>query len=66
MDEFANGGKTGQVENLITTLRSRNISALIFLQSVDQIKKIYTGDTWGILMDACSAFIFFGIRQRIA
>ncbi|RHS61110.1 hypothetical protein DW955_12335 [Ruminococcus sp. AM45-9BH] len=30
------------------------------MQSVDQIKKIYTGDTWGILMDACSAFIFLG------
>ena len=60
MDEFANGARPDRFENLITTLRSRNISALIFLQSVDQIKKIYTGDTWGILMDACSAFIFLG------
>lgn len=60
MDEFANGARPDRFENLITTLRSRNMSAIIFLQSVDQIKTIYKGDTWGILMDACSTFVFLG------
>lgn len=60
MDEFANGARPDRFENLITTLRSRNISAVLFLQSVDQIKTIYKGETWGILMDACSTFVFLG------
>lgn len=60
MDEFANGARPDRFENLITTLRSRNISAVMFLQSVDQIKTIYKGETWGILMDACSTFMFLG------
>lgn len=60
MDEFANGARPDRFENLITTLRSRNISAVITLQSVDQAKTIYKGDTWGILMDACSTFVFLG------
>lgn len=60
MDEFANGARPDRFENLITTLRSRNISAVMFLQSVDQIKTIYKGETWGILMDACSTFLFLG------
>lgn len=60
MDEFANGARPDKFENLITTLRSRNISAKIFLQSVDQIKTIYKNDTWGIIMDACSVFVFLG------
>lgn len=45
MDEFANGARPDRFENLITTLRSRNISAVLFLQSVDQIKTIYKGET---------------------
>lgn len=60
MDEFANGARPDRFENLITTLRSRNISAVLFLQSVDQIETIYKGETWGILMDACSTFVFLG------
>ena len=67
MDEFANGARPDRFENLITTLRSRNISALIFLAECrsDQ-KKFYTGDTWGH-PDGCLQCIYlFGIRQRIA
>lgn len=64
MDEFANGARPDRFENLITTLRSRNISAVLFLQSVDQIKTIYKGETWGILMDACSTFVFLGAGRE--
>ena len=60
MDEFANGVRPERFENLITTLRSRNISAIIFLQSISQIKTIYKNDSWDILMDACSTFLFLG------
>lgn len=60
MDEFANGARPDQFENLITTLRSRNISVIMFLQSVAQIKQIYKKDSWEILMDACSTFLCLG------
>lgn len=60
MDEFANGVRPERFENLITTLRSRNIAAMLFLQSISQIKTLYKNDAWDILMDACSTFIFLG------
>lgn len=60
MDEFANGARPERFENLITTLRSRNIAVLLFLQSISQIKTIYKNDAWDILMDACATFVFLG------
>lgn len=60
MDEFANGVRPVGFDKYITTVRSRNMSAVMAVQSVDQIKTIYKGDTWGTLMDACSMFLFLG------
>lgn len=60
MDEFANGSRPESFEKLFTTLRSRNISVIMFLQSVSQLKQIYKNDTWEILMDACSTFLYLG------
>lgn len=60
MDEFANGARPDNYEKLITTLRSRNISVIMFLQSVAQLKQLYKNDTWEILMDACSTFLYLG------
>lgn len=60
MDEFANGARPEKFEQLITTLRSRNIAAIPILQSVSQIKTIYKNDAWDIIMDACSMFVFLG------
>ena len=60
MDEFANGSRPESFEKLITTLRSRNISVIMFLQSVSQLKQIYKNDTWEILMDARSTFLYLG------
>ena len=41
LDEFANTGKIPQFEKLIATIRSRNISASIILQSKSQLKALY-------------------------
>lgn len=60
LDEFANGVRPERFENLITTLRSRNIAAMIFLQSRAQIESLYKDGAWQILFDACSSFIFLG------
>lgn len=60
MDEFANGARPDDFEKLITTLRSRNISVIMFLQSISQIKQLYKNDTWEILLDACSILMYLG------
>ncbi len=41
IDEFGNLGKIPQFEKLIATIRSRNISASIILQSKSQLKALY-------------------------
>ena len=41
LDEFANIGQIPQFEKLIATIRSREISASIILQSQSQLKAIY-------------------------
>ena len=41
VDEFSNLGKIPQFEKLIATIRSRNISASIILQSKSQLKALY-------------------------
>ncbi len=60
MDEFANGVRPVGFDKYITTIRSRNMSAAMAVQSIDQLKTVYKGDTWGTLMDACSIFLFLG------
>ena len=60
MDEFANGTRPAHFEKLITTLRSRNIAAMPFVQSISQVQDMYKGEAWNILFDACSAFVFLG------
>ncbi|HEY9575495.1 MAG TPA: type IV secretory system conjugative DNA transfer family protein, partial [Lachnospiraceae bacterium] len=60
MDEFANGARPDNFEKLITTLRSRNISVIMFLQAVSQLKQLYKNDTWEILLDACTVMLFLG------
>ena len=43
LDEFSNIGQIPQFEKLIATIRSREISACIILQSQSQLKAIYKG-----------------------
>lgn len=60
MDEFANGLRPERFENLITTLRSRNIAVMLFLQSISQLQTMYKGDGWKVFMDSCAVFLFLG------
>src|SRR5699024_7282493 len=53
MDEVANGVRPHNLDKLITTLRGRNIAANLFLQSVAQLKALFKGDSWDIIMDSC-------------
>lgn len=58
-DEFANIGKVPDFERLISTIRSRNISCMIILQSLTQISAIYK-DQSETIIDCCDTFVFLG------
>ena len=50
LDEFANIGQIPQFEKLIATIRSREISASIILQSKSQLKAIYIEKTYNSIL----------------
>lgn len=58
-DEFANIGKVPDFHRLISTIRSRNISCMIILQSLTQIASLYKDDAETII-DNCDTFVFLG------
>ncbi|PWX59203.1 conjugal transfer protein TraG, partial [Clostridium perfringens] len=58
-DEFANIGVIPDFEKLLATMRSRNISANIILQSIAQLKGMYK-DTWEAIVDNCDSTVFLG------
>lgn len=60
MDEYANGARPYRFESLITTLRSRNMAAILYLQSIGQLQTIHRDKAWETIMDACSAILFLG------
>ena len=59
LDEFANIGQIPQFEKLIATIRSREISASIILQSKSQLKAIYK-DNADTIEGNCDTTLFLG------
>ena len=65
LDEFANIGQIPRFDKLIATIRSREISASIILQSQSQLKAIYK-DAAEIISDNCDCTLFFSGRGKNA
>ncbi len=63
LDEFANIGKIPNFEKLISTIRSREISASIILQTQSQLKAIYK-DNAETIMGNCDSHLFLGGREK--
>ena len=63
LDEFANIGQIPNFDKLIATIRSREISASIILQSQSQLKAIYK-DAAEIISDNCDCTLFLSGRAR--
>ena len=59
LDEFANIGQIPKFEKLIATIRSREISASIILQSQSQLKAIYK-DNADTIVGNCDTTLFLG------
>ena len=63
LDEFANIGQIPSFEKLIATIRSREISASIILQSKSQLKAIYK-DNADTIEGNCDTTLFLGGKEK--
>ena len=63
LDEFANIGQIPQFDKLIATIRSREISAFIILQSQSQLKAIYR-DNADTIVGNCDTMLFLGGKEK--
>lgn len=62
LDEFANIGQIPMFDKLIATIRSREMSASIILQSQSQLKTIYK-DSAETIIGNCDTMLFLGGKE---
>ena len=63
LDEFANIGKIPNFERMISTIRSRGISASIIVQMYSQGKALYR-DHWPTIVGNCDSHLFLGSTEE--
>lgn len=63
LDEFANVGKIPSFESKIATMRSREISAMVILQNLSQLKGLYKDEVWETIYGNCDTTIFLGGKE---
>lgn len=59
LDDFATNARIDNFENIISNIRSRNISTMIFLQSEAQLAAKY-GDNAQTIIDNCNTYVYMG------
>lgn len=62
LDDFATNCRIENFENIISNIRARNISTIIMLQSLSQLKTGY-GDGYKTIMNNCDTSIFMGANS---
>lgn len=60
LDEFANVALPENFLSLLSTMRSRNISSVIIIQNLAQIKKMYKDDEWESIPGNCDTVVYLG------
>ena len=63
LDEFANIQLPEDFLHVLSTARSRNISLMIIIQSLDQLKKLFEKD-WETVLDNCEIMIYLGCNGK--
>lgn len=63
LDEFANVALPDDYCSLLSTMRSRNISSVIIIQNLAQIKALFK-DTWETIPGNCDTFIYLGGNEQ--
>ncbi len=62
LDEFANVALPGDFISLLSTMRSRNISSIIIIQNLAQIKAKYK-DEWETIPGNCDVLLYLGGKE---
>lgn len=60
MDELYAGPKPGDLDILTGTVRSRNISIILMVQSIAQFEVLYKENKWKVFMDNAATVIYLG------
>jgi type IV secretion system protein VirD4 len=63
MDEFANVSLPNNFENVLATMRSRNISVSIIIQNMAQLKALFK-DSWESIVGNCDTMIYLGGNEQ--
>ena len=63
IDEFANIGYIPNIVKALATLRSRNMSIIIILQALAQLKAMYKDD-WASMLNNCASLLFLGGDEK--
>lgn len=60
IDEFCNIALPEDFLSLLSTMRSRNLSSVIFIQAIAQIKEMYQGAKWEEIPANCDTLLYLG------
>lgn len=63
MDEFSNVALPDDFCSLLSTMRSRRISAIIIIQNLAQIKALFK-DTWETITGNCDTLVYLGGNEK--
>lgn len=63
MDEFANVSLPDDFQNILSVMRSREISVSIILQNLAQLKKLFEKD-WESIIGNCDEFLYLGGNEQ--
>ena len=63
MDEFANVSLPDDFQNILSVMRSREVSVSIILQNLAQLKKLFEKD-WESIVGNCDEFLYLGGNEQ--
>ncbi|MBE6035559.1 MAG: type IV secretory system conjugative DNA transfer family protein [Clostridiales bacterium] len=66
LDEFANVALPDDYLSLLSTMRSRNISSIIIVQALAQVKKLFKEGEWENITANCDTTIYLGSNEEAA
>lgn len=63
IDEFANIGKIPNFNEVLASVRSREISIKIIIQAINQLQSLYKND-WKTIFNNCATLLFLGTNDE--
>lgn len=63
IDEFANIGKIPNFNEVLASIRSREMSAKIIIQAISQLQSMYHND-WKTIINNCATILYLGTQDK--